>query len=479
MVKYLNKIYFFALFIIFYSINLYATDFTVQLIDNGEFQKATEAIFKELTFNKGLAQQNRLNLLFELERMGRIKKDFTKTEEDITGYIKRYIPSVNEENINKWEENGALEYMIIDGDKWYFSEAAPNLFRIDREAKLIKEKIDGADKKEFPLNKHLANIINETKTKTIYNVLPVTFRIKQSIVVKQNTVPEGEIIRCWLPYPRYIPGRQIDIKLIKTDPETFILASNKRLQRTIYFEKAASHDLPTTFSATYEYTSYGHYIPIDPDKVVPAIKSDELIAYLGEKPPHIVFTQNLRTLADTITVDESNPYKIAQKLFEWVYKNVPWAAAREYSTINNISEYAALSRHGDCGIKTMLFIALCRLKGIPARWQSGWEFQPPAYSMHDWCELYFEPYGWVPVDVTYGLRETDNERLKWFYLSGIDSYRLIFNDDDSVAFYPLKVHFRSDTVDSQRGEVEWRGGNLYYDSWQRKLEWSIISNVSN
>ena len=26
-------------------------------------------------------------------------------------------------------------------------------------------------------------------------------------------------------------------------------------------------------------------------------------------------------------------------------------------------------------------------------------------------------------------------------------------------------HPRSDTVDSQRGEVEWRGGNLYYDQW--------------
>ncbi len=83
--------------------------------------------------------------------------------------------------------------------------------------------------------------------------------------------------------------------------------------------------------------------------------------------------------------------------------------------------------------------------------------------MHDWGEIYFEPYGWILMDVTYGLRETDDEALKWFYLNGMDSYRLIFNDAYSQNFYPAKIYPRSETIDSQRGEVEWEGGNLYFD----------------
>ncbi|MCK4447375.1 MAG: transglutaminase domain-containing protein, partial [Candidatus Marinimicrobia bacterium] len=95
-------------------------------------------------------------------------------------------------------------------------------------------------------------------------------------------------------------------------------------------------------------------------------------------------------------------------------------------------------------------------------------------SMHDWGEIYFEPYGWVPMDVTYGCRETDDVILKWFYLNGMDSYRLIFNDAYSQNFYPVKIYPRSETVDSQRGEVEWKGGNLYFDKWDWNFEWKVI-----
>jgi transglutaminase-like putative cysteine protease len=123
----------------------------------------------------------------------------------------------------------------------------------------------------------------------------------------------------------------------------------------------------------------------------------------------------------------------------------------------------------------LTFITLCRLNGIPARWQSGWEFKPPQDSMHDWGEIYLAPYGWVPMDVTYGRRATADESFRWFYLSGMDSYRLIFNDGMAADFYPLKIYPRSETIDSQRGEVEWEGGNLYFNQWNWEHDWEIIS----
>ncbi len=81
---------------------------------------------------------------------------------------------------------------------------------------------------------------------------------------------------------------------------------------------------------------------------------------------------------------------------------------------------------------------------------------------------------WVPVDVTYGRLTSGDPSLKWFYLGGLDNFRIAFNDDFSREFVPQKTFFRSDNVDSQRGEVEWEGGNLYYDKWSYHFDWKIL-----
>ena len=156
---------------------------------------------------------------------------------------------------------------------------------------------------------------------------------------------------------------------------------------------------------------------------------------------------------------------------------IPWAGAREYSTISNISDYALKAGHADCGQQTLLLMALLRLNGIPARWQSGWVYSDDAVgydNMHDWGWLYLAPYGWVPMDVTTGQLASDDPALRWFYLGGLDAYRIAFNDDYSRDFVPAKQHFRSETVDSQRGEAEWRGGNLYFDQWDYRFEWQML-----
>jgi transglutaminase-like putative cysteine protease len=126
--------------------------------------------------------------------------------------------------------------------------------------------------------------------------------------------------------------------------------------------------------------------------------------------------------------------------------------------------------HGDCGIKSLLFITLARYCGIPAKWQSGWMMHPPVINLHDWAEVYFEGIGWVPVDPDFGIQYSEDEKVKYFYTNGIDSYRLIVNDDISRDFYPAKIYPRSETVDFQRGEVEWKGGNLYFDKWDYHMD---------
>jgi hypothetical protein len=113
---------------------------------------------------------------------------------------------------------------------------------------------------------------------------------------------------------------------------------------------------------------------------------------------------------------------------------------------------------------------MLRYKDIPVRWQSGWKVPPDAESPHDWCEVYYQGTGWVPLDISYDLQNSEDPCIKDYYLSGIDSYRLIVNDGIAGPLHPQKRYLRSEPYDFQRGEVEWKGGNLYFDKWDYEMK---------
>lgn len=237
-------------------------------------------------------------------------------------------------------------------------------------------------------------------------------------------------------------------------------------------EKKAEAGKPTVFSEEFEYVSYGSWFNILSKSVKPYDTSSALYKkYTSERDRHIVFTPRLRQLADSLTQGVTNPVIKAQRIFKWINDNFPWASAREYSTIENIPEYVLENHHGDCGQVTLLFLTLCRISGIPAHFESGFMLHPNAENLHDWGEIYFEGIGWVPVDMSFGIPTyAKNENEKWFFLGGIDSWRMVVNSDFGESFSPVKKWPRSETVDFQRGEVEWQGGNLYFDKWSWNLE---------
>ncbi|KAA6308965.1 hypothetical protein EZS27_039461, partial [termite gut metagenome] len=68
-----------------------------------------------------------------------------------------------------------------------------------------------------------------------------------------------------------------------------------------------------------------------------------------------------------------------------------------------------------------------------------------------------------------------NDDEKMFFLGGIDAWRMIVNSDYSAPLYPKKEYPRSETVDFQRGEVEWKEGNLYFDNWDYDMDIEYLS----
>ena len=451
----------------------------VAMVDRGDFQAANAAIDAALA-NAPDADTKRA-LDYERERMRRIRLDFPHDEAKVRADLKKAIPDLREAEFKAWDDGNLLEHMTFDGEKRYFQRAVSNLWRLSPEA--VARRAEPPKFSDSPLESqhpHHRAAREAALASGKTEVLPQRFRITQSLTVNADAVPAGETIDAWIPFPRAIAGHQDDIQLVTSTPVQHDLAPEAALMRTVHLQGKAEAGKPTKFDVTYEVTISAQYHAVDPAKVVALddAQKRELAPYLSEERPHVVFTDAIRKLSADTVGDEKNPYAIARKLFALVDDHYPWAGAREYSTLPNIPDYVLHARHADCGQQTLLLITLLRLNGIPARWQSGMMFSDTDYwNLHDWGQVYIAPYGWMPMDVTFGRLKGDPQ-LEWFYLGGLDRYRIAFNDAWGVDFTPGKTHFRSDNVDSQRGEAEWRGGNLYFDQFDYDFEWNAVPTTT-
>jgi hypothetical protein len=442
------------------------------LISEGKFNEATRVISEKLNSNE-VSVSEKIELNFKSELIKRILLDFNKNEYEVKSYIKEYMPDFTESDFEKWKAEKQIEFKNIDGTDRYFHSAARNFFRLNPQARKIFAEKNGLTKDGLNvfLENYIPKVLSEIKSTNSRTTKAKKIKLNYTITVPANTIPDGEMIRCWMPFPKLLDNRQFDIELKSINPGNYIISESNSPHRTVYLEKISEKDKETVFN--YELTFYAADLKYDLQKTTIKSYQNESELYkkfTSEEYPHIVFTDRIRNLSQQIIGSEKNPVNKARKIYKWINDNIPWASAREYSTINNISDYCLVNRHGDCGIQSLLFITLCRYNGIPAKWQSGWMLHPGEVNLHDWAEIYFEGIGWIPVDQSFGLQDLRNEDEKWFFFGGLDAYHLVVNDDISQNFFPVKIYPRSETVDFQRGELEWRGGNLYFDKWDYNME---------
>jgi hypothetical protein len=446
----------------------------------GNFTEASRLIDACIAGNQ-LSGEQIYELSWRKEKMRRIRMDFDRDKAEVLEYIRKYYPEAGNKQLAQWEAAKSLECMMIDGEKRYFHNSASNLFLIDSAAAACKRAADQppANRKETTLEKHLPKVVASLRANGQTQAAPVSMTVTYSVTLKPDAVPDGEVVRCWLPYARDDCRRQTDIRLLSVSDDRYILSPPSYAHRTIYMEKTARKGEPLTFSLAFSYRSAPEWFHLDAQELQPYDTGSELYrAYTAERPPHIVFSNSIRELSQRIIGDETQLYEKIKRLIVYIDKTYPWASSRDYSTIDSIPEYVMTQGHGDCGLVTLLFVTLARYNGIPARWQSGFMMHPNSTNMHDWSEYYIEGLGWIPMDESFGVNHfaTDDD-VRYFYTNGTDAYRWVVNSDYSLPLYPAKIFPRSDIMDFQRGELEWKGGNLYYDQWDWDFDVSYLENV--
>lgn len=441
---------------------------------NGDFMEA-RGIINNLKSSNGTSLQKEIEITEA--KMERIELDFSKNEEDIIRSLKPYFPQLTAEQLRRWENDKKLEMLLIDGERRYFKNAVNNLFRLDSLAKKTKEEKDGkyTDQLSGFCLHHTEEIIRNATYSTHYLGTPKIFKVDFTISLKADVIPTGEIVKCWMPFPRESLPRQKNINLLKVNSADYYLAGNAALQRSLYIEKTTVKGKPTIFNYSAEFETCSQSFNVQQENIIPyKTSSEEYIKYTSQRKPHLLFSDEIKELTAEITLGISNPLEKVKAIYYWIDKNITWASALEYSTFECIPEYVLETRHGDCGMQTLLFMSMARSAGIPCKWQSGWMLHPGEVNLHDWCEVFYEGVGWVPLDMSFGLQNTENKEHREFYISGMDAYRLIINDDFSSEFDPKKNYFRSEPIDFQRGELEWNGGNIYFNHWGYHIDVSIL-----
>jgi len=440
-----------------------------RLEEKGEFNEAIRMMRKTLAHSTGAPRVLKSRLRWEPERLKRIERDYALSKEEAFRSLKAKIPDLRLEEFRGWMNEGLIECRQVERKTKVFNNFVPNLMRDSPEARRRARGLDDAPVlARRLLHQHIDDLMTAKGNSSSRYTSPVKIRVRMTLRVRPDVVPDRELVRVWLPFPRMDP-LQREVTVISSSPGNYVLSPRESPQRTLYFEAEATRGRELEFNVEYEYVALASCLRVDATKTRQRAEVASLRKYVSEQLPHIAFTPYLRKIAEEIVSGEQNQCRKAWRIYSWITKNVKYALVPEYSTIECISDHAARNLRGDCGVMALLFITLCRILGVPARWQSGWQLNPIKPSPHDWAQFYVEPYGWLYADPSFGGHEISREKYHRFYFGSIDHFRLVANADICSEFYPPKKYYRSDVVDNQRGEVEWMGGNVYFDGFNSEL----------
>ena len=147
--------------------------------------------------------------------------------------------------------------------------------------------------------------------------------------------------------------------------------------------------------------------------------ASEAMSYNENAALYVTFTQSEELI-------ESNASEIAARAQSLCHDavNIHERVVRIYDFVISYLRYdpqedergalwALRNRIGDCSEYSYLFVALCRAAGIPARIQTGFGFhdlKETTADGHMWAEYYLPDHGWIPVDPTWQLLDTMDQK---------------------------------------------------------------------
>lgn len=414
----------------------------------GDLEGAIKAIDMRLKLD--LPGMLRDRLICERERIRRLPTQYPWTREEALAKLREIVPTVTEVQFDDWELQGRIDFIYIKGEKRYFIRSHRS---ITKHPELIRQ----AGREVSPVNEWLDPMIREIIEK---GSMTRRITLETSLYVDEADFVPGEYL-AHLPFPA-VCAQQSDVCLLAGEPDG--IAPADAPARTAHWQRNLNEW--QKFNLKYSYVSSIKYAdplnqpaPAEPlyPNAAPPCEAD-----LAESGAFIRFTPCLRALADEVTGDAYNPVEKAWRIYSFITTKVDYSFMRDYFQIDDLGEYCAVNLRGDCGLQALLFINLCRISGVPARWQSGMAVEPSYTGSHDWAQFYLEGWGWLFADCSYGgsAYRYGSELRHRFYFGNIDPMRMAANRVFQAKLTPDVSVLRVDPYDNQSGEMELIGAEL-------------------
>ena len=416
----------------------------------GDFARMDRVISLRLADDR-LPEALKARLHMEREMIARIPREYPYSFDEALALLQREIRGYTAEELEEARDYDKADWIYVDGQVRFHEDFLATMIKVRPELadRLIYPQRLAGKKKNFET---LDDVIQEMRTE---GGAARRWHMRHAIKIKPEFVQEGAEILVHIPLPvEYDYVR--NFRLINAGPGKGYVAAPDAAQRTISFRKPLARD--DEFFAEYEFETHMPYPVLNPALARP----EHGEAYLDEQLPHIAFTHYVRALAKEIAGEETNPLLKARRVYDYLTQRPIYSFVRNYFTYPNLPEYMLTSMKGDCGIFALSFITLCRVLGIPARWQSGLYCAPHDVGCHDWAQFYCEPWGWLPVDASFGNAawHAGSPARQDFYFGHLEPFRLPAAREYQKTFDPPKRFVRSDPYDNQMGEAEYADRGL-------------------
>lgn len=131
---------------------------------------------------------------------------------------------------------------------------------------------------------------------------------------------------------------------------------------------------------------------------------EEVKRYLS--PTETINSDDIKIIEQATYIAEGKDdlYRVVFDTGIWVKDNINYNLNTLTENVQQNARWVLDHKEGVCDEITVLFIAMLRSVGIPAKFVSGQTYSNliDGFGNHAWTEVYFPGEGWVSFDVTYG-----------------------------------------------------------------------------
>jgi transglutaminase-like putative cysteine protease len=370
--------------------------------------------------------------------------EYPLNETEAEDALREKAAGITDGEIDSWL-SGHAQKQVSDGNTLYFADTASNYLFENYE---LLQRIN--DPEEFD---YFARYLTEDDVQESGSpyLSPVNYSGSEKFVILGDVFTAGGTVRIWFPLPVETDSQR-DVRVENLSYSEYIKAgpvTDGQIGYVYYEIPAEEIEGDLVITADIGFRSYKQEFDVGPSEVLPYDKQSPEYLLYTKSGRNIEITDEIKSKAEEIVGDETNPYLQAIMIYDYIiqtypYSHVPHLFLDTAEPKVSESSYMFKTGRGDCGTQSMLFSAMCRSLGIPARATGGYQMllkETPG--THFWAEYYIEGYGWIPCDLTvadvadwYDISDERRAEFKEYYGHNLDSARYVIQKDVDAGMIP-------------------------------------------